>query len=391
MRSADESRRDGSNGIRHVLMTADAVGGVWTYALDLARELGASTVRVSLAVLGPPPSPEQHAACAAISGLDLYEHHGRLEWMADPWHDVAAAGTWLLDLERRLRPDLVHLNGYAHGALPWRSPVMVAGHSCVLSWWAAVHGEAAPASYAAYAERVACGLAAADMVVAPTAAMLEALQRHYGSLRRTRVIANGRSHHPGRVTRLTGGKQKLPMILSAGRIWDEAKNVAALCRVARTLSWPVFVAGELIDPSGGEPGAPSSLPGEVHYLGRLDEGKLAAWMSRAAIYALPARYEPFGLSALEAAQAGCALVLGDIPSLREVWGPAVVYVPPDDEAALQRALTALITDDEGRVALAGRSHVRASQLSAAGMAAAYFNTYREIVDEVRSLLPLGAV
>ncbi len=32
---------------------------------------------------------------------------------------------------------------------------------------------------------------------------------------------------------------------------------------------------------------------------------------------LPARYEPFGLSVLEAALSGCALVLGDIPSLRE--------------------------------------------------------------------------
>ena len=39
-----------------VLMTADTVGGVWQYALDLARglsEAGASTI---LAVLGPAPS-----------------------------------------------------------------------------------------------------------------------------------------------------------------------------------------------------------------------------------------------------------------------------------------------------------------------------------------------
>ena len=35
-------------------------------------------------------------------------------------------------LERRLRPDVVHLNGYTHGALPWRAPVLVVGHSCVL-------------------------------------------------------------------------------------------------------------------------------------------------------------------------------------------------------------------------------------------------------------------
>ena len=44
-------------GQRHVLMTADAVGGVWTYALDLCRGLGTRGVHVSLVVLGPPASP----------------------------------------------------------------------------------------------------------------------------------------------------------------------------------------------------------------------------------------------------------------------------------------------------------------------------------------------
>ena len=63
-------------------------------------------------------------------------------------------------------------------------------------------------------------------------------------------------------------------------------------------------------------------------LGRLSAGELADWYARAAIYALPARYEPFGLSALEAALSGCALVLGDIPSLREIWGDAALFVPP---------------------------------------------------------------
>jgi glycogen synthase len=59
----------------------------------------------------------------------------------------------------------------------------------------------------------------------------------------------------------------------------------------------------------------------------------ADWYARASIYALPARYEPFGLSALEAALSGCALILGDIPSLREVWLEAAPYVSPDDESA----------------------------------------------------------
>ncbi|MDP9034476.1 MAG: glycosyltransferase family 1 protein, partial [Myxococcota bacterium] len=37
---------------RKVLMTADAVGGVWTYAVELAGELGRAGVETVLATMG---------------------------------------------------------------------------------------------------------------------------------------------------------------------------------------------------------------------------------------------------------------------------------------------------------------------------------------------------
>ena len=76
-------------------------------------------------------------------------------------------------------------------------------------------------------------------------------------------------------------------------------------------------------------------------------------MARASIYAMPARYEPFGLSILEAGLSGCALVLGDIPSLREHWEGAAVFVAPDDRDALRSAIARLI-DNPGRLAELGR-------------------------------------
>ena len=42
-----------------ILMTADAAGGVWTYALTLARELSSRGHSVHLATMGPPPTPGQ--------------------------------------------------------------------------------------------------------------------------------------------------------------------------------------------------------------------------------------------------------------------------------------------------------------------------------------------
>ena len=124
-------------------MTADGVGGVWPYALDLASALEARGVSATLAVMGPPLAADQIAE-ARGRGVTAIEGGFRLEWMDDPWDDVAAAGEWLLALERQVSPDVVHLNGYCHAALPWSAPAVVVGHSCVRSWWRAVHGEDAP-------------------------------------------------------------------------------------------------------------------------------------------------------------------------------------------------------------------------------------------------------
>ena len=108
-----------------VLMTADAVGGVWNYSLTLARAMANCGVSYRLAVMGPPPSSAQVADAAAISSLDVHHRDFRLEWMEEPWDDVDAAGDWLLDLSREYRPDIVHLNGYSHAALDFGAPKMV--------------------------------------------------------------------------------------------------------------------------------------------------------------------------------------------------------------------------------------------------------------------------
>ena len=147
-----------------VLMTADAVGGVWRYTLELARALASFDVHVDIALMGPAPDESMRAEARACANVILYKSEYLLEWM-DGWQDdMHASGEWLLALEKALRPDIVHLNGYVHAALSWRAPVIVVAHSCVLSWWQATLGEPAPARYDAYRVAVARGIAAADVV-----------------------------------------------------------------------------------------------------------------------------------------------------------------------------------------------------------------------------------
>jgi glycosyltransferase involved in cell wall biosynthesis len=342
-----------------VLMSTDAVGGVWNYCDELRAELAAAGVEVVLATLGPNPPPREGVAYRRC----------RLEWQEDPWEDVRLSGEWLRSLAQEEQVDLVHLNGYAHAAPAWPVPTVVVAHSCALSWHEGVRGAPAGDERERYRRAVAAGLAAADMVVAPTAAMRAALRRLHGFDRRCRVIANGVSPHGSRPS------AKDRFVLGAGRMWDEAKGLDTLDAAAARIRWPVAVAGDASD----------RVAGNVELLGQLGRKELRERMGRAAIFAHPARYEPFGLVVLEAAQAGCALVLGDIPSLREQWQGAALFVAPGD-TALGDALELLIADDELRHGLATRARLLARGRDARTMAASYVELYTRLLTSARGRL-----
>jgi glycogen(starch) synthase len=350
-------------------MTTDAVGGVWNYALSLCRELAAQNVEVLLAVLGPAPRSSQRAEFEQLANVTIHERNLRLEWMEDPWSDVDQSGGWLLELANEFCPDVVHLNGYSHAALPWTVPVLVVAHSCVLSWWRAVHNEDAPPRWDEYRRRAGAGIRAADLVVAPSRFMLQQVTEIYGRPGESLVIHNGSD--PARFSWYT----KTPFILTVGRIWDEAKNVAAMAAVAPRVSWPIRIAGD----TGVARQAASDWP-NVDLLGRRESRPLAELYGQASIYALPAKYEPFGLSILEAALSGCALVLGDIPSLRELWNDAALFVSPTDSDALEAGLNALIADTPRRHALAAHALERAGTYSAKAMGDAYGSAYGTLLN-----------
>jgi glycosyltransferase involved in cell wall biosynthesis len=318
--------------------------------------------------MGPPPGPAQRAAAYELQNLELIVRTFQLEWADDPWDDVARAGQWLLELEARVRPEVVHLNGYAHAALPFRAPVLVVGHSCLLSWDAAIPHAIDPDKLRTYAAHVRRGIRSADLVAAPSQSMLESLERYYGPLARRMVIPNGRRRH------LFRPASKEPFVFTAGRLWDRAKNVEAVLAAAPRLAWPTAVAGAARqdDPTGR---AAAACSDKVEWLGPLDEPTLVSWLGHASIFALPARYEPFGLLPLEAALSGCALVLGDIASLREVWDDAATFVPPDDHEALVRALTDLIRSPQLLASRATAARKRAGMYSLDALRRGYLEAY----------------
>jgi glycogen(starch) synthase len=352
-----------------VLMTADTIGGVWSYAMELCRSLQPMGLEVALATLGAPLSRSQQIEAGRLGNVEVYESEYRLEWMSSPWESLAEAGEWLLGLERSVAPDVIHLNHLVHGDLDWRAPVVVVGHSCVYSWWQAVRGGRPDEEWKTYRKRVSRSLKRAARVVAPSQSMLLALRRHYGPLKRTQVISNARD--PADYLPAT----KEPFVLSAGRLWDEAKNVSALCKVAPTLPWPVLLAGRDVGPDGQ---ARELNP--VTHLGNLTPRQMAHWLGRATIYAAPARYEPFGLSALEAGLSGCALVLGDIDSLHEVWEDSALYVRPGSPDDLREGLLDLMRHPRALPFFGELARSRALLFNPHRFASAYRNLYRSLCE-----------
>ncbi len=353
-----------------LLMTTDT-GDVWTYCMDLCAALRPYGVSVALASMGGAPSPEQREQVARLRHVTLHESTYKLSWMENPWDDIEQAGEWLLALERELEPDVIHLNDLSHGALPWQSPVVLVGHSCMLSWWRAVHKHGGPSKRFTYQKIVRESVQAADRVVAPSTAMMDALVHYYGPIDAPLVIFNGRDFP----TLLPSPEAKVPfvepLIFSTGQLWDEAKNIAALQKLRPAAPWKIQVAG-------ARRGTESGGRGKIHHLAPLNQEELADRLLRASIYIAPTRYEPFGLGILEAARAGCALVLGDLPSLREIWGDAAEYVNPDDPADLASCVESLIDDPGHLTRMMERAWRRSQRYSHCRMAAGYMHLYQSL-------------
>jgi glycosyltransferase involved in cell wall biosynthesis len=358
-------------------MTADTMGGVWTYALELIKAWEPFGMEVALATMGDNLNVRQREQVAALPQVTLYESNYKLEWMDNPWADVEAAGEWLLNIREEFRPDIIHLNNFCHGNLNWGKPVVMVVHSCVASWWKAVKGEPAPAECKYYQKAVAGGLQAADLVVAPSGVMLQEAQALYGPFHQCQVIYNGQDTAKFKYT------AKEPVIFSMGRVWDEAKNIELLAQVGADLNWPVYIAGDARHPVTTD----TQLLPNVHFLGKLNETEINDWLSRAAIFCLPVKYEPFGLAILEAALSGCALVVGDIPSQREIWGSAATYVNPDDAGALKATLNRLAEDEFTRNIMGSRAMKRGMVYDIKQTADAYRQTYNQLLGHPATKAP----
>lgn len=356
----------------HILMTLDAVGGVWRYAMDLAAGMVRHGFTFTFAGLGPAPTPAQRAEAERIGQLIWLD--APLDWLAETEAQLDRMPDVLAALVEQQRIDLVHLNlpSQACGlALP--VPTIVVSHSCVVTWFAAVRQDPLPADWQWQSRRNRAGFDAADMVLAPSQAHADLLRLSYGPIENLSVV-----HNASRAS--IAPTRKHAKIFAAGRWWDEGKNGALLDKAARCSVWPVAMAGACTGPNGQK-----FHPRNARSLGELPHAAVAQAMAEAAIVASPSRYEPFGLAALEGAKAGAALVLADIPTYRELWDGAALFAAPDDAAGFAHALNRLAGDDALRHEFAALARQRSARFAPEAQCAAMCAVYGHLLQSPSAL------
>ena len=345
----------------HVLVTTDTLSGVWSYTRELVTGLIGRGVRVTLVSLGQIPLPQQTAWMENLPALEYRPTAFRLDWMQEGEWDLKDSFVYLTALVHELQPDLLHLNHVCYGSLPVGVPRVVVAHGDMISWWKAVHGREPDDSrwLRWYREIMMRGISQASTVVAPSAWMLDALQSCYMRPASATVI------YPGRNPLLFNPYvAKEDSVLAVGRFWDAGKQVSLLTQ--RTHPLPVCIV------SDETPALASKSPirtdvklavadVNVALRGPQNEAQMRNLYSRASIYAATSRYEPFGLSVLEAALSRCAIVANDIPSFREIWGDAALFFHANDEASLSELIRRLRQDPELCRAYGNRAYQRARQ------------------------------
>jgi len=352
-----------------ILLTADAVGGVWQYSTDLASGLSVLGIETVLAVMGPSPSNEQRENARSIPGLTLIETDLPLDWLADDPADVAVAGCALAELADRHDVDVVQLHAGALAAeAAFGRPLVAVAHSCLGTWWRATKGGEPDGQFRWRSDLTGQGLARADRVVAPTRAFAEATMAVHHLRELPATVHNGRT--------LSSLAPAAPhdFAFTAGRLWDKGKNVATLDRAASRLPFPVHAAGPVEGPSGDRIDL-----AHVQALGILSDGEIASRLAARPVFVSAALYEPFGLAVLEAAAAGCALVLSSIPTFRELWHGVAVFVDPLDEVGFAEAIRLVVHDDLARAEMSRRARLRAAEFSVEAMAGKMAEIYRSLL------------
>ncbi|MGY0025058.1 glycosyltransferase family 4 protein [Streptomyces sp. cg35] len=325
--------------VLHVTQPVD--GGVARVVADLVRGQLAAGMKVSVAC---PPSGGLPDDVAAL-GCEV------LEWPAvrSPHRGVVREARRLADVVARTRPDVIHAHSAKAGLITrlvvrGRVPTVFQPHA-----WSFEAVGGLGARMALTWERR--GARWASRVVCVSRAERETGESH-GIDAQWRLVPNGvdleRFHPEGPAEPGPADGSPGPLVVCVGRLcrqkgqdvlveaWDGVLREVPQARLALVGDGPDLARLR------------ASAPPSVHFAGAVDDP--APWYRAADLVVLPSRWEGIALAPLEAMACGSPVLVTDVDGARESLPPHPApscLVPPDDPAAVTRALVDLLRDAEG--------------------------------------------
>jgi glycosyltransferase involved in cell wall biosynthesis len=195
----------------------------------------------------------------------------------------------------------------------------------------------------------------------------ELARRGVIAVQRAFLAPNGHEHalrwrpEHSAATRLASSRETIVMIGSAA----PHKNVGLVLNMADRLAEAglrIAIVG-MSDSRVFRSGATRPSARNVHWLGRISDGELAALLADSLCLAFPSFTEGFGLPAIEAMAVGCPVVVSDRASLPEVCGNAALYAAPDDPQAWFDRFMQLRNSEALRLQMIDKGRARASAYS----------------------------
>lgn len=172
------------------------------------------------------------------------------------------------------------------------------------------------------------------------------------------------------------------VILNVGAI-QKRKNTTRLVEAFETVdpAWRLVLAGASGYGSAEILARIEKSPARDRILvtGYVTPDELAAWYSRAMVFAFPSLDEGFGLPILEAMAAGAPVVTSDRSSLPEVAGGAAFLVDPESTEALGLALRQLTQKEDLRRDLAWHGLARARLFTWEKAVRETWDVYQEVL------------
>lgn len=364
---------------RHVVLDArwifPHISGIGLYTRELMRRLPRIDAPVRWTVLFDRPEVMEREL--AETGIGEFDHVSAVLFPHSPFSP--ASQMRLPGLLRRLDADVFHSTNYmipfvAGGLSGARAPrVVVTIHDLIPLLFPHYTPKALKTRFLPVFRMILRGAARrAWAILTPSRSTAEDVIRELrlAPWRRNRIHVTPEAasavFSPGDAPATPSAS---PTILFVGRR-DPYKNLPALIRafraVARTIPGVRLRVIGPPDPRYPEAEAvarESGVSGSIEWQGYVDGPELIRAYREASVFALPSRYEGFGLPVLEAMACGAPVVCGNASSLPEIAGDAALLVPPDDEAAIAAAILRVLTDPALAADLRARGLRRASEFS----------------------------